>query len=43
MMPDIASMPMPMWRTYCEKTASTGALASSIVSPSTTIVWSLPR
>ena len=43
MMPDIASMPMPMWRTYCEKTASTGALASSIVSPPTTIVWSPPR
>ena len=43
MMPDMASMPMPMWRTYCEKTASTGAFASSIVSPPTTIVWSPPR
>ena len=43
MMPAMASMPMPMWRTYWEKTSSMEALAKRTDWPPMVMMWSPPR
>ena len=43
MMPAMASMPMPMWRTYWENTSSIEALAKRTVWPPMVMTWSPPR
>lgn len=43
MMPAMASMPMPMWRTYWEKTASIGASAKRTAWPWRVMTCSPPR